>query len=302
VTPQISVIIPTFDRADLLLRAVRSVLHQTYTNLELIVVDDGSADNTQQVVAAIEDTRMRFLKQKHGGANPARNKGARAARGQLLTFLDSDDEALPDWLAKLEFEAREERIGIVFCGAETRDAQGNLESIRLPAHLGPMWNDWTGLFNDGAFLVRREVFFAAGGYAEDLMASQHSELGFRIVDHCTDHGWHYSWVDEPLVRYYSHGGRRIRKDPAAVLQGTEYILERYRDRLQRFPGDYVDYLSVAGAQATRLGHLSLAHSYSWRALRYRPISLKSLGRWAAAGLRVALDLVRQRLTSSFSGK
>ena len=96
--PQISVIVPTRDRESLVQRAIRSVLVQTFEDFELIVVDDGSTDATQTAVTAFDDSRIRYLHQPPSGAAPARNRGAAAARGEYLVFLDSDDEAKPRWL------------------------------------------------------------------------------------------------------------------------------------------------------------------------------------------------------------
>src|SRR5262249_37649013 len=98
--PRVSVVMPTHDRADTVARAVQSVLVQTFQDLELIVVDDGSTDNTSAVLAALADPRLRVLRlDDNCGVSHARNIGVGAARGELLAFLDSDDEWLPEKLA-----------------------------------------------------------------------------------------------------------------------------------------------------------------------------------------------------------
>lgn len=97
-TPTVSIILPTYNRADTILRAVRSVQAQTFEDWELIVVDDGSQDNTRDLLAGL-DTRIRVLHQANAGVYVARNAGLAAARGRLLTFLDSDDAWRPHFLA-----------------------------------------------------------------------------------------------------------------------------------------------------------------------------------------------------------
>lgn len=93
--PRISIIVPAYNRADTIMRAVRSAQAQTLTDWELIVVDDGSTDNTAEVLAAIEDSRISVIRQKNGGMTVARNAGIQVARGEYLAFLDSDDEFVP---------------------------------------------------------------------------------------------------------------------------------------------------------------------------------------------------------------
>ena len=99
----VSIIIPTYNRAGFISRAVRSVLEQTYAQLEVIVVDDGSTDAIQENLSLFEDARLKLLSQKNQGVSAARNAGLDAARGELLALLDSDDYWLPD---KLRFQVQ----------------------------------------------------------------------------------------------------------------------------------------------------------------------------------------------------
>jgi len=99
--PTVSVIIPTYNRAHLLDRAIRSVLDQTYQDFELIVVDDGSSDPTAEVIATFADPRIYYLRhEKNRGAAAARNTGIEASQGDYVAFLDSDCEWLPKKLLK----------------------------------------------------------------------------------------------------------------------------------------------------------------------------------------------------------
>ena len=91
----ISTIIPTYNRAQLITRAINSVLPQMEPEDELIVVDDGSTDNTREIVAKYGD-RVKYIKTKNGGCGAARNRGVQEATGPLVAFLDSDDEWMPD--------------------------------------------------------------------------------------------------------------------------------------------------------------------------------------------------------------
>lgn len=97
-TPQVSIVLPTYNRRDTILRAVRSTLAQTFEDWELHLVDDGSTDDTQSVIAGL-DPRIRIHRQANGGMASARNRGLRESRGRYIAFLDSDDEWLPHHLA-----------------------------------------------------------------------------------------------------------------------------------------------------------------------------------------------------------
>ena len=100
--PKVSVIIPTYNRADMVGDAIQSVIDQTYHSWELIIVDDGSQDNTSEVVAQFSDPRIRYIYQENKKLPAARNTGIRASSGEYLVFLDSDDLFMPDKLRAQE--------------------------------------------------------------------------------------------------------------------------------------------------------------------------------------------------------
>ena len=98
-TPLVSVIIPTFNRAEVVSRAVNSVLNQTFKDFECIVVDDGSTDETDSVLRGFAD-KIKVIKTENRGVSAARNTGAKLAAGKYIAFLDSDDEWKPKKLQK----------------------------------------------------------------------------------------------------------------------------------------------------------------------------------------------------------
>ena len=131
----ISVIIPTYNRAALLKKAVDSVLAQHDVELELLVVDDGSTDNTAEVMAGITDPRVRYLPQEcNRGACAARNVGVREARGEYIAFQDSDDQWHPDKLARQLEYLLEKNADIVFCAMNRHDEQKGKTTFFPPDH------------------------------------------------------------------------------------------------------------------------------------------------------------------------
>src|SRR4051794_30963492 len=96
--PLVSVVIPTYNRADLLVGAVNSALGQSHPHIEVVIVDDGSKDDTKARVAAFDPSRVRFIAKANGGASSARNVGLANARGEFIAFLDSDDSWDTHWV------------------------------------------------------------------------------------------------------------------------------------------------------------------------------------------------------------
>lgn len=97
-----SVITPTYNRAYILDNTIKSTLDQTYTNWEMIIIDDGSTDNTKDLISSFNDSRIRLLSQKHKGVSAARNKGLEHITGDWVVYMDSDNELLPTYLNELK--------------------------------------------------------------------------------------------------------------------------------------------------------------------------------------------------------
>ncbi len=277
--PAVSVVLPTFDRAALLPRAIHSMLGQSYADFELIVVDDGSTDGTAAVVDGLDDPRVVYLRRDHRGRSAARNAGARRARGEILTFLDSDDEAEPGWLGRLAAAFTEPGVGVVFSGLTEIGPDG--ESRELPPHdMGPLFDHQAGLLLAGAFAVRRELFAAIGGYDEMLHHAENTELGLRLLPYCQAHDRKVAAIAEPLVRYYKPappvGEAAFERRLAAAKRCLELHGGTFR---RKDPGGYASYCSVAGVNAARLGRMREARGHFGRAVRNCPRRWRHLGRW-----------------------
>lgn len=133
--PLISVIIPTYNRRGLILRAVDSALSQTEKDIEVIIVDDGSTDGTAELFREGQDPRVHYLPMPHRGACAARNAGLEAARGQYIAFLDSDDVWRGDKLEKQLKQLTELGADVVFCALHQHSRDGNV--LRIPEDSEP---------------------------------------------------------------------------------------------------------------------------------------------------------------------
>jgi len=152
----VSVVIPTYNYAHFIGEAIESALAQTYLIAEIVVVDDGSTDNTEEVVTAFGE-KVRYIRQENSGVSAARNNGAKNSSGDFITFLDPDDAWLPEKIERQIAKFREDdSIGLVHCGMREFDSETG-ETIQL--HL----DGEEGWVADALLLFAKPVFIGPGG-------------------------------------------------------------------------------------------------------------------------------------------
>ncbi len=182
----VSVIIPTYNRAYCLKRSIESVLAQTYNDLELIIVDDGSTDHTKEIVSQMADPKIRYVYQEHSGACFARNRGINEANGEYIAFQDSDDYWHP---MKLEMQMEcmcQEQADIVFCAFERIDCD-NQYLNRIPDNLNQS-SGFIDIFtilpgnicSTQTILLKKECF-TKNRFNEELRRLQEWELMIRLI-------------------------------------------------------------------------------------------------------------------------
>jgi glycosyltransferase involved in cell wall biosynthesis len=200
---QISVIIPTHNRAPLLTRALNSVLAQTHAPLEIILVDDGSTDETPQL-AADHFPQVRYIFQPNRGVSAARNRGMEAASGEWLAFLDSDDEWLPDKLAN-QVEAIEADPVMRICHTEEIWVRNGKRVNPMKKHAksgGRIYRNCLPLcvISPSSVMVHRSIFDEVGPFDDSLPACEDYDLWLRI---CAGHP--VAFVETPqIVKYGGH--------------------------------------------------------------------------------------------------
>jgi glycosyltransferase involved in cell wall biosynthesis len=236
---RVSVTIPTYNRAAWVTEAVASVQAQTYRDFELLVVDDGSTDETGETLASSGDEIKVLRREERGGVSAARNLGARAASGDWLAFLDSDDLWLPDKLAlQVEYLRAHPDLAICQTGEtwirngvrvnppETcRKAGGNI----FLASLGRC------LVSPSAVMLHRRLFEEVGGFDESLPAAEDYDLWLRIA-------WRHpvGLVPEPLV--IKRGGH---PDQLSRQWGLDRFRIRALMKLLEEPGLPLEYRQAA---------------------------------------------------------
>jgi glycosyltransferase involved in cell wall biosynthesis len=228
--PRVSVVIPTHNRAGLVVRAVRSVLGQTVTDLELIVVDDASTDGTVDALSGIDDARLRVVRLPRNARQAhATNVGIARASGEFVAFLDDDDEWLPDKLEKQLARLHEAPYAsAAYCRCYVQ-ASGELRPPSPRTHL-PEGDITDGLLSrrmaltPSAFLVRRSALLQVGGFDERLTYALDLDLWLRLAQ--ARH--QFVIANEPLVIYHMDAETsRVTTDAVARLDGFLRIDRRW---------------------------------------------------------------------------
>ncbi len=234
--PRVSVVTPTFNRAELVGCAIDSVLAQTFRDFELVVVDDCSQDNTAEVVSAIVDPRLRLLRlPKNGGLSRARNAGIAEARGEWVAFLDDDDEWYPQMLERqLERIDRsaDPRTSVAYCLRALQTRHGLQPSRHTPPL--PEGDVLDSILrgdhqmSSNAHIVKRSALLEVGGFDETLRAAEDKDLWLRLAR--ASH--HFVAVPETLAVVH-RDYRKRRPEEAVGLSRSFASFERRWGRLVR---------------------------------------------------------------------
>jgi len=287
--PKVSVVIPTHNRAHLVGRGVRSVLAQTFGDLEVMIVDDASTDGTREVIARIADPRVKYFRHDvNRGVSASRNTAISQASGEFVAFLDDDDEWLPD---KLEiqldrFEAANRNVGLICAGYHTVDSASN----RITSEVIPTERGWVlerllrqGTFNHtSTIVVRAECFARVGLFDVSYNYSEDFDLWLRIAkDYAVD------CVPIPLVKLYFQPDGLSRNYHAMIAAGQAH-LAKYREFYERNPAALKERLQTLASCYLILGDAKRGRQTYWQAAAHRPLAVKSyfgvalaiLGPWA----------------------
>ena len=179
-----SVVIPTYNRAGIIGKTIESILSQTYSNLELIIVDDGSTDNTREIVESYQDNRIRYFWKENEERSIARNFGINKAKGEYLSFLDDDDLYLPEFFEEFykNIIAEDIPVAIFMCDEYTEDESGKKKLNYILKHLinNPVRMLWEIQTSIRPFVIHRDIF-KEELFKEDCPYGEDFHLAIRIV-------------------------------------------------------------------------------------------------------------------------
>jgi len=253
----VTVVLPTRNRADLLGRAIRSVLDQTHEHWELVIVDDDSTDGTDALVRSFTDRRIRYLRSE-GSAGPsrARNTGIRAAGPtEFLAFLDDDDEWLSRKLERQLEVFQTSPLSPVAVGCGRIDCGTDGEKVLLPHHRGFIFEDLLARRARGygapLVMVRRIPGEPDFVFDEELPCLEDADYGMRIARNRA-----MDFVAEPLVKVYRDERREHAWNAEAALRGYDLLALKYADELARRPWVRSYYAVCAARELSSLGRMA----------------------------------------------
>ncbi len=284
VQPTFSVIIPTYNRASLLGRAIRSVLTQTFKDYELLVIDDASSDDTKNVVQSFNDERIIYIRrEQNGGSSATRNTGIKQARGRYISFLDDDDEYLPDFLAETyqRFETLPGSVGFIGSGIRVVGERSGKEIFlrnQIPAkpkisnreelYLSclkqlPFGTGWGVTF-------RPSCLDSVGLFDEALRTDVDRDFILRLVRY-----FDYDVIDKVLVKVHRHDGPKVTTYGPTKARSYEQLINKNFSALFSNPQLWAEWHYKTGWLHYHSGESQLGRKFMLTGLRRYPYHLKS---------------------------
>lgn len=286
----VSAVIPTYNRGHVIQRAIESVSRQTYEPIEIIVVDDGSTDDTAMRIARMSVPGLRFYRSSENkGASAARNLGISQARGDFIAFLDADDEWLPEKTARqvAKFEKGPVTLGVVYSGYRAVSPHWP-PMDRYPKHRGELFETLrvANVIRTSGAMVRRQVLDDVGGFDCGLPACEDLDLWLKIA-----RKYSIDYIPEIAVQYHFGAVDQLSYRSRAVFLGNATIFKRYNSGT-RSRAALGTYLALQARELLALGKRRLAVRYAIRSLTMQPSHpvalrvLKQFVKHRIAGIRV----------------
>ncbi|MBF0409572.1 MAG: glycosyltransferase family 2 protein [Candidatus Riflebacteria bacterium] len=281
--PLFSIITPTCKHQHLLKRALKSVLSQTYSNFEIIVVNDNPNDDTaSQIIAEFDDIRIKYIcHEKNMGACVAYNNGMRLAKGEYIAFLDDDDEYLPEFLEKTkQFFIQKPEISFSWCGIQrildTKEGERillerswekpfrNVEEALIQA---------TSIGNGFGVVMKRKCLEIAGYYDELFRVAEDTEYLFRLA-----RKFDFAVIPETLVKIHQHGVTQLTSHLYDSIRLVQYekIMQRNADLLNKYPELFCVHADSMVRLAYKTRNKKKGCSFLLKMLLRRPYRLRIL--------------------------
>ncbi len=277
--PTVSIVIPTYNRSDLLKVALISCLEQTYRDFEVIVVDDGSTDDTKQMVESLNSEKVQYIYQENCGRSKARNNGIAQARGKYITFLDSDDIYLPQKLAvQVKTLDQNPAFGMVYSSAFNVDIDGEIHPYVYPATASGNIYKEIALYLPlticlPTVMARREVFEKVGVFDERQNRFEDTDMWRRISKQ-----YKILAIEEPLCKIRYHEGNEM-EHPDKIFKALKYYTEkvlredtlRYGFHLRFLAAHLCAHYGLAVHNHVNPAYQQYSHHFIRLAFKYSPL-------------------------------
>ncbi len=284
-SPLVSVVLPTYNYARYLPESVGSVLSQTYPHYEVIVVDDGSTDNTKDVLNPFMQ-RIKYIKlEQNKGLPVARNTGIQSARGKYIAFIDADDFWLPEKLqTEIEYFDKQRNAGMVYSKHVNIDENGRVIDADVKKRL-PSGNIFIQLFSEQNFViassvvVRKNVFETTGLFDEQLVNCQDWDMWLRIAFY-----FNIAGINKTLVKY-RHNPHSLSKNRNNVLKYQKIIIDKmynsFKDKEnglheKLYKKRLASHYAKVGRYYLRTGDKNRAHENFGLSLKNAPFNLRTI--------------------------
>lgn len=280
----ISVILPTYNREKLIVDSIKSVLNQTYKDIELIVVDDGSIDNTVYEISKIKDRRIKLYSLPNNmGANYARNYGISKAVGEYIAFQDSDDTWFEDKLEKQMIMLKKINADIVCCALYSFPyGSKNSEKKKYPFRNESSFlslKDITNInvnISTQTLLLKKECFEFAM-FDVEMPRYQDWDLLLRLAKHCSIY-----YMDDILVNRYESSDS-ISLQPEKALKALNLIFEKNKGNIEKYPKEYGLFLYVLGTHEAKSG---VSHKKTFFKSLQQNFTIKGLVKYIASVINI----------------
>ncbi len=267
-TPFFSIVIPTYNRGDFIPKTIQTLLDQSFDDFEVIVVDDGSSDDTEQVIGEMRDPRLSYHKKENGERGAARNYGAKLAKGEYVNFFDSDDFAYPNHLQVAKnFIAEKDNPEIFHQGYDVKYPDGELIRIvdTLPDELNDVLINGNHLSCNGVF-VRKDIALE-NPFNEDrkLSAAEDYELWMRMASR-----FDFLNCNTVTSTVLNHEGRSvIDTNPDKLIERVSLLIKylaedeqftnKYEERFHELKAGLMFYISLHLAMTKKHRSMSIAY-------------------------------------------
>ncbi|MEQ9620237.1 MAG: glycosyltransferase [Deltaproteobacteria bacterium] len=272
--PKVSVIIPTYNRAEYLKQAIASALGQTFEDFELLIVDDCSSDNTSRIIENCTDTRIRYIRNNENkGISAVRNIGINNSRGEYIAFLDDDDEWFSDKLEKQVsmLEPSSPKLGAIYTGVVSVNMANNkVVKLRIPQYRGNILKKMLlqNFIPTPSIVLKKACFEKVGLFDERVPYGEDHDMWIRVAEK-----FEFDYVEDLLVKHRVHENS-ISSNISAVIMGLERLIAKHQRLFVNYKRAYSNNQFKLGAAYCYDGNIKLGRGAFIKAIKLNPLDLR----------------------------